>query len=56
MMTPERFRELLLDHAYGLLDGADEAAMQQYVESHADANWRACKALSPVPLRSSFRM
>lgn len=36
-MTPERFRELLLDHAYGLLDGADEAAMQQYVESHADA-------------------
>src|SRR5260221_4638975 len=37
MLTPERFRELLLDYLYDLLDEADPREVRAYLEAHSEA-------------------
>jgi uncharacterized protein YfaS (alpha-2-macroglobulin family) len=37
MISPERFRELLLDHLYDLLDEPDAQAVREYLSAHPEA-------------------
>jgi len=56
MLTPEQFRELMLDYAYDLLDEGEAAAVRAYIEAHpeAQAQMERVRGLMSKAAKSEF--